>query len=98
DDVGVDAVSLDQPVTIRTEYPGFGCCRDATIYEEVARRQPYFPPPRPCADHLAETEPAEAFSERFSVGCGVLIAQDDDMASEGVLHVPGRNADSRLPI
>src|SRR6185437_6182826 len=34
----------------------------------------------------------EAGGEGFTVGGGVLVAKDDDVSSEGILHVPRRTA------
>ena len=46
---------------------------------------------------LPRFEAADAFAEGFTVGSGVFVAEDDDVAAEGVLHVREGIADARLP-
>src|SRR5438874_10781444 len=83
--VWIDAVTLDQPVSFRTEHSGFcgGC--NAAVHEEVAGRQPDLAAPGPGAYDLAQTEASESFCERFAVRRGVLVGEDDHVAAEGVL-------------
>ncbi len=40
----------------------------------------------------------EALAEGFAVRGGFLIAKDDDVAAEGILHIPAWIADARLPV
>ena len=89
---------FDEPVAVRTEDAGFSRGRDAAIDEEVARRQPDLAAPGARADDLAEPEPPETFGEGLAVRRGVLVAQHHDVPAEGVLHVPRRMADARLPV
>src|SRR6185312_6609387 len=98
DDIGVDAVAFDQPVAVRTKDASLRRRGDAAIDEEVARREPDLSSPGPRANHFPEAEPTESFGERLAVRGGVLIANHHDMSAKGVLHVPGRAPDPRLPV
>jgi len=71
---------------------------DASIGLAVAATEPDFAAPGAHADERPQLQAHEALGERFAVGSGFLIAEDDDVAAEGFLHVPGGVADARLEI
>ena len=98
DDIGIDAVAFNEPDAIGAVDADFAGGGDAVIGLELLPESQISPPqvrmPMTCA-HL---EPLEALAESFAVGSGVLIAEDDDVAAEGVLHIPAWIADARLPV
>src|SRR5207249_3331065 len=89
---------LDEPGPLGTVDAELRRRGDALVDQAVAGGQPDLPAPGARADQLAEPEAAEALGERLAVGRRPFVAQDDHVAAEGVLHVPVRRADPRLPV
>src|SRR5665647_1748749 len=98
DDVRVDAVPLDEPLTLGPINARFRRRGDAAVDEDVRRAEPDLAAPGPCPDDLAQAEAPEAFAKGLAVRSRALVAQDDHVPAESVLHVPGRLADPVLPV
>src|SRR5262245_42507069 len=98
DDVRLDAVAFNQPFAFGPVDAVFGGGGDAFVHEPIVERKPDFAAPSAGSDYFAEAETFEAFGEGFAVGTGAFVAQHDDMAAEGVLHVPVGIASAALPI
>ena len=98
DDVGIDAVAFDEPDAVRAVDAGFRGGGYAVVGLHIAAGEPDFSAPCAGADDCAHLQALEAFAEGFTVGGGFLIAKDDDVPAEGVLHVPTWIADARLPV
>src|SRR5206468_10245627 len=98
DDVRVHAVAFDEPGAFGAIDTRFGGGGDAVVDQPVVHAEPDLATPGAGADHLAQAKPAEAFRERFAIRGGALVAQDDDVAAKGPLHVPGGATDAPLPV
>src|SRR5204862_1393751 len=91
-------VALDQPLAFRTVNADFRGSRNAEVDEKIRGGQPNLAAPGPFADDLAEAKPFETFREGFPIGAGKLITKDHQVATKGVLHIPRRRTDARLPV
>src|SRR5712691_11264997 len=98
DNVRVNPVAFDQPLAFRTVNANLGGGSDAFIDEPIARAEPNLTAPGARANDFAKTETLETFGEGLAIGTGEFIAEHDQMAAEGILHVPGRIANAGLPI
>src|SRR6185437_7896229 len=96
--VRIHAMALNQPFAFGAVDAELRGRSDSVVNLRIIRREPDFAAPGPHADNFAEAETLESFAKRFAVGSGVLIAQHDDMPAKGVLHVPARISDARLPV
>src|SRR4030095_12015758 len=97
-DVRVHTVAFDQPGTFRTIDSDFRGGSHAAVYEPPLGREPDFSAPGASANELAQPKPATTFGERLAIAGGAFIAEHDQVAAKGILHVPGRLAHARLPI
>jgi len=66
-DVGIDAVSFDDPFSRRVVDACFTRARQAPVGLSVAAGEPDFAAPGARAEHLAQLEALEAFRERLAV-------------------------------
>jgi len=98
DDVRVDAMAFDEPLAVGAVHAVFRGCCNAVVGLDVASGEPDFAAPGAGSDHFAHLKMLEAFSESFAIRSGFLIAEDDDVASECVLHVPIRVPNAILPV
>jgi len=74
DDVGVDAVALDQPLAFRSVDADFRRRGNSAVGFEITAAQPDLASPSAHTDGLAQLEAMKSFGERLAVGCGFLIA------------------------
>src|SRR5437868_6699674 len=92
-------MALDQPAALRAEHAVFRRRGDALVHQRVVKRQPDLAAPGARADYLAQPQALEALRERLAVRRRELVADDDDVAAKGVLHVPCRVlADTLVPV
>src|ERR1700733_12645639 len=98
DDVRIDAMAFDQPGALWSKDSGLAGRCDPAIRQIVAGAEPDLAAPRSGADNFPESQAPETLCKRLAVRARPLIAQDDDVASERLLHVPIRLADPWLPV
>ena len=81
-DIQIYTVTFDEPLafgSIDTCLRGRG---DSIIRLNVAATQPDLVAPSSRADNLTQVETFEALSEGFAVGRGLLIVENDDVATK----------------
>ena len=98
DDVRVDAMAFDEPLAVGAVHAVFRGCCNAVVGLDVASGEPDFAAPGAGSDDFAHGEMLEAFGEGFAVGGSFLIAKNNDVAAESILHIPGWIADAGLPV
>src|ERR1700691_2031457 len=95
-DVRFHTVTLNQPaLAIRAIDADFRGRGESVVGLDIAAGEPDFAAPGAGANHLAHLEMLEALAERLAVRCRLLVAEDDDMPAECVLHVPRWIANAR---
>ena len=98
DGVGFNAAAFNEPGAVWAIYADLRSGGEAVVGLSIIEGKPDFAAPGAGADDLAKLEMLEALREGFAVGGRILVAENDDVSAECVLHIPVGIADAWLPV